>query len=725
VLGAAALLWPDPVRGPFDGVPLDLVAEAVLVGFIFPALWWFHPRFLATLRARVCIVALVLWKICSVALFVPEGWCLRFEPARPFAKDAGRAPHAWDLRADWRAHDPACSAVMSRSYRISEDMPVWFFNLPPDNDSWPQPEDRPPKAIVTMRVHGYLSALNPGLLQFDTRPDLAATISIDGQAMHGASRIDAGTHFVAIDAVLTGDRWALVPQWNGTELWEQVTATQRRPASLDLVVRPWIRWVPTLATLALLSLWIASALQRVGDGPVLAWAAAMSVLIGWLVHANSLALTGWAIAAFGAAVFVRVPTRLRNLRGAFVLIGIPWLTFVLVGGIPAIGRVIRLYSAGNDEWMYQRFAYRIVLQGYWLEGGSPTFYFQPFYRWIVGLLHAIFGDSSVGERFWDGACLLAGAMLSFRITRAFAGFRWGLVAAATTLGVFALGTARYLIGFGLSEISSAGLVSTAALCAIGSRRRRTSLAIAAGLLATFAFYTRLNNLIMALGVSVFALPLRLRLREIIHPAGWWQRVSWRTVFAVAGAVSFGLLFFAWRTWHYTGVFSIFHGTTRYVVAVWQPGMPLRAGLARLAHSVMMVLTVNDPPRFDVYALPVLGGALVAVLSIAGVPRLRELPAAAVLFFFSAIAGAFIAFGWEYAGRFSIHVLPITCALATCGVAALVGRGRVISPQWRGRGLKRQPATSTAAPQPSAAATRTTAAGLPPGASPQGRTSRAT
>ena len=47
--------------------------------------------------------------------------------------------------------------------------------------------------------------------------------------------------------------------------------------------------------------------------------------------------------------------------------------------------------------MYQRFAYRIVMQGYWLEGGSTVFYFQAFYRWIVGLLHVVFGDSSVGE----------------------------------------------------------------------------------------------------------------------------------------------------------------------------------------------------------------------------------------------------------------------------------------------------------------------------------------
>lgn len=125
---------------------------------------------------------------------------------------------------------------------------------------------------------------------------------------------------------------------------------------------------------------------------------------------------------------------------------------------------------GHDYWGYQRFAYRIVMQGYWLEGGSETFYFQPFYRWIVGFLHMAFGDSSVGEWFWDGACLMAGSLLSFRIARAYAGFRWGLVAAVAPLAMILLGTASHLIGRGLGEISSAGLMNMAALTILQSRR---------------------------------------------------------------------------------------------------------------------------------------------------------------------------------------------------------------------------------------------------------------
>jgi len=126
------------------------------------------------------------------------------------------------------------------------------------------------------------------------------------------------------------------------------------------------------------------------------------------------------------------------------LAGLTAATFLRRHRIPFI-----LYESGHDYWMYQRYAYRIVMQGYWLEAGSTTFYFQAFYRWIVAALHVAFGDSSAGEWYWDGACLLTGALLSFRIARTYAGFQWGLAAAALTLAVFVLGTAQYLIGQGL------------------------------------------------------------------------------------------------------------------------------------------------------------------------------------------------------------------------------------------------------------------------------------
>jgi hypothetical protein len=136
-------------------------------------------------------------------------------------------------------------------------------------------------------------------------------------------------------------------------------------------------------------------------------------------------------------------------------------------------------------------------------------------------------------------------------------------------------------------------------------------------------------------------------------------------------VGLGVLLFAWRTWHYTGVFSIFYGTQRDLLSIWQPSLPLTTILQRMAGSVMMVLTVNDPARFDVVALPVLTGALVAVLAIVRLSRLRTVSVAPVLYFFAAISGAVVTRGSAYPGRFSMHILPIACALAACGLAVVL------------------------------------------------------
>ena len=88
----------------------------------------------------------------------------------------------------------------------------------------------------------------------------------------------------------------------------------------------------------------------------------------------------------------------------------------------------------------------------------------------------------------------------------------------------------------------------------------------------------------------------------------------------------------------------------------------------------MVLTLNDPARFDPYALPVLVRAAAAVLALAGAPRLRALPLPPVLFVAFTIAAAFVARGSAYSGRFSLHAIPITCALCVGAIYRVARRG---------------------------------------------------
>jgi len=344
----------------------------------------------------------------------------------------------------------------------------------------------------------------------------------------------------------------------------------------------------------------------------------------------------------------------------------PFLALIVVMGLPQVG-LFTWYSSGDDWWMFQRYAYRIFMEGYWLEGGSETFWFQPLYRWIAGGLHMVFGDSSVGELYWDGACMAAGAAFAFHVTRAFAGFRAGIVAAVTTLLVFTMGPAWYLFGRGLSELSSMGLLYAAALCALRGRHGYRPAIVAAAVLGAAGFYTRLNNLPMLVALTAFALPVAQPIGDWLRPRVVIARVSRPVAAGMLLGTALAMWLFTARTWHYTGFIDMFHGTQAAARTVWYTSNEGVSPLANMAGSVLMLMTMNDPPRFDVRAVPVIAGVVSAVLGLLRIRPFDRLPFGTVTLCLAGVAGALVARGSAYPGRFSIHLIPAAVALTVCSV----------------------------------------------------------
>jgi hypothetical protein len=679
----AVLLWPGHLAGPLDGAPLDRAAEAVLIGLATPFLWWLHPGYLRSRIGRALIVALVLAKVGSLFL-ARDGWCVQFDTPTPLVSESRGRIHSWDVRADWLSDTPKCSAIMTRPYREFKEFPVWFFNMPPTDHNLPGPDDRPPYATIEMTASGYFDRPQPWTLIVETGETMKTTLVVDGSevAPSGPTRhrvgLDAGRHFVQVKASMTGNRWTFVPLFDVQPIWNgfampttTIPSASLQAIRLPLAVAIWIGgW-------ALLVGWIVSFLRNWDDPVTLIFSIVASAVVAWLgAHpAENYVMTPlamWSVTGLFAAMLLNVPGRHQTLRGAFVLIGIPWLAFVTGVHLSHVGR-FSLYAGGDDMWMFQRFAYRIYLQGYWLQGGELTFWFQPFYRWIAGALHMLFGDSSLGEFWWDGVCVLASALFAYQMVRAAHGFRWGLAAAALALTIVMQSPTWMFVGIGLSDVASAGFIYLAALIISSARLRgdvKVRTAMGAGVLAAIGFYTRLNNLPMAAAVSAFAIPL-----TTLTP-GWWRtpewrrRISWPAVFGVTGMIALAVLLFTWRTYHYTGVFSFFHGTTWGNHALWQSGHTLAQNVAAMGSSLLMVLTFNDPPRFAWYALPLLVGAVVALASLWGVKGL-DVPLPLVLFFAVACSGALAARGVAYAGRFSVHLLGAGCALTICALASAV------------------------------------------------------
>ena len=673
------LLWPANIPGVFDGAPLDGGVEAIAIGFAVPILCWFYSAFFRSRLAQTLIVAIALLRIAD-AQFTQGGFCVAFDPQRQIVRDQTGKPHSWDVRADWRSPDPKCSAVMTGAWTTFKRFPVWFFNLAPPDNNLPTPDDRPPYTTLKMTAIGYLDVAEPGSLDLQVGKYSPTTLVVDGrpatQSGESSYRIDLspGVHLVQVDTTLQGNEWHFDASFNGRPFGANgfPLTTIDRPRSID---RGWSRAaVGSLTTMligALVIAWLIGAIRAWGDVPSWVWALAASVWLAYLAPrpGNQYVvgdLARWSVMALGFAALVPLREQLRTVRGAFVMIGIPWLVFIAVGAFDHVAKV-SLYAGGDDQWTFQRFAYRIYLQGYVLEGGEPAFWFQPGYRWLAGALHMVFGDSSLGEFHWDGICFAIIAMFAFEVVRRTAGFKWGLATAALVLGLVMHGPPLVYWGAGLSENAAAGFMYGAALAAMFAANWR--LAVVAGALAVLGFYVRLNNLPFAFAIAVFAIPLDVRAIDLWRPRMWLARVDRWKVAAVIGVVALGMLLFALRTWYYTGRFSFFAGTTMNVNSIYQPGMPMMELGRRMADSAWMVLSMNDPPRFVWYATPLIAAPLLAAGALLGIPRLRDVPLSIVLFFIASISGALVARGVAYSGRFSTIVIGSATALTVSAIAA--------------------------------------------------------
>ena len=351
---------------------------------------------------------------------------------------------------------------------------------------------------------------------------------------------------------------------------------------------------------------------------------------------------------------------------------------------------------------------------------------------------------------WDGFGLLAGSMFAFMVVNRVAGFRSGLAAAVAVLLTFALGPNWYSIGRGLSEISALMWIYVGASCVLAALSRRPALASVGGLFGILGSYTRMNHLPLVLALGALSLFDGVEAGAAFDLRRVWARLPKRVVAWYYAAVAIGLCAFAARTWYYTGRFSLFAGTSLGFNAIglgttldsWWSADAWRRAIA----SLMMLVTVQDPPRFDIRSVLVVAGVALSLLAIARVPRVRRLPLGLTLVCLAAISGGLVVRGSAYPGRFSApphtggghridaddqHVSPRRGAVATYilglsayyhdSAACLVVDGEIVAaaqeerftrkkhdagvPDARGRTIACAKAASTAERSTSSASTR--------------------
>ena len=125
VLASAALLWPDRLAGPFDGVPLDRQLEAVALGIVLPALV-VRLRVSPSRFTHIVIVLLCAWKVFSDdARYGQLVRTVRVSPA--IRHGADRRPTRGICAPIGGAPDPSCSARHDAWVRRTSPVPAWFL----------------------------------------------------------------------------------------------------------------------------------------------------------------------------------------------------------------------------------------------------------------------------------------------------------------------------------------------------------------------------------------------------------------------------------------------------------------------------------------------------------------------------------------------------------------------------------------------------------------------
>jgi hypothetical protein len=683
----AGAIWPSRVIGPLDGAPLDQRLEAIEFVLLLPAAWVLHPAFLRRPIARGLVAALALWKIATWVLVAQTGWCGIFLTSYEPWVGSYRLDRSWDARTFWSGTPPACSAIVARRYEMTRDFPGWTVNVPfgsdrdpvAGEDSLPVEHPRPPGGSYAMAVDGFMYPSADGVLSFDVGPDVTIRGAVDGRAIPEARgsastvSLGRGAHHVTLWLDLRGAGWRFAPTWNGVTVFDAVPTSVAPQTAARVAFAWWGRWLTAGLIGVLLAGWIVDLARSLDVGWGLwAWTAAASAAL----VVCALRLDGSTVRLVPAmllgSVVVPVPPRLRTIRSAFLALGVAWIAFHVVRTLPEVGR-FWLFGVGDDTLEYQRFAHRVFMEGRWLEGGERVFRWQPLYRWIVGLLHLVFGDSSVGEGYVDAGAILVGSLFAFEVVRRLGRFRPALAACALTLTTFAIAPTWYLIGRGLTDLTAAGFIYCAAFAMLRAREGSAAYAAAAGGLAALAFLTRVNHLPVVLAMVALLLP------DDLDAASWWRVTRvWRLVprrqaAAYLSTLAAGVATLGLRGWYLTGAFHLFggmgisHGTTGLGSSV---GSVVSAeAWRRSLESVLMIVTVQDPPWLDPRSLLVVAGVVVAALALVGVPRARRLPLSLTVFCLSCIVFGFGVRGVAYPGRFSVHLIPVAVAVS---VAALAG-----------------------------------------------------
>ncbi len=684
-----AITAPSGLLSMFDGGPLshrgELYFTAVFLPFALITGW----RFLAQKTVMIGLLVIFSLKL-ALAFTAPEAGLA----VRVYDTPAELAAGEWK-RTYTTIWENDVSGLMDRPYLSARDFPLEWMNGYPDKKyggvKWLalklSGSARIPKGAklsfsATGVVDGAITATDENgtkhNLELLKEPGDAAFLSEDGPV--GELRIDGA---LVYSSELSGEDFSLVPvltrkggpiadPFKTNILW----AGDRAPddSVLSIKIYSLMAGVVDYSMAAVAMIWLIWLLIRHTARDrhsamflILGIAGALLVVFfRWIGYGGSsymgITAPGVVLTVLMAVAVVYASKRMSatsidpDKLIVYVLFAIApaVFTFFMVEWGGEVGKM-RLLPSTDDWHTYQFLARKIFVDGDIFSLHEGIYKYMPLYRYVVGLWHTIFGQTTLGQDYWDVWCvILSAAMLGsigmrLSLTPAYAlGVVWLFVFNCFTDGFV------WLMGRSLQEYTAL-LFMILALWIIMRRRPVTNrAALLAGLFAMASLWTRLDHIGVILGIALLSL----------EPARGGVAQSWKSIFArIVENYRWITLYIFWVVAAFLAV-----GTRNYLVGgIFCLDDP--ADLSQIScstipcitHNMKILLSAADPGEISIVSVTLIFGTAMGLLALVWRPAwLCAYPVGLGVAIAGVFAPYFLFEPYGYAPRFSVHLLPLAC-----------------------------------------------------------------
>lgn len=317
------------------------------------------------------------------------------------------------------------------------------------------------------------------------------------------------------------------------------------------------------------------------------------------------------------------------------------------------------WGEGDDWTAYQHYGRIIVVDGEWLRAGEDSFIMQPFYRYIVGIYHMLFGQSSFFQHMADVWCVLgatiimAGFAIKFRISSMVI-----FIASIIYLAINLIGAFRYHIGKGLGENHAMIFMMLAAWLLFKSRETGGYRILLATIFGVFGYWVRQDHLGAIAGLAFLAL------EPFNGPTGGWKdyfnrfKTRWKIFACYWGGGVFSILLLSFRNWWMGGDFFVTQLSHRsFDITPYQTTSVVSSPFPSAIYHAVTGFYWPQFPSLSGWVVTI--GTILGLIAIFWRPKaLENFPLSVGVVFVGLLLPYAFMWNWGYPPRFSIHLLPL-------------------------------------------------------------------